>query len=433
MVFARAEHNVSRADISGAALKVLYTLRDAGFAAYLVGGGVRDLLLGRRPKDFDIATDATPEQIREQFRSCRLIGRRFRLAHVRIGRDIIEVATFRGSSAPDSALADGDRVTVNGRILRDNVYGTVEEDAWRRDFSVNCLYYNIADFSVVDFTGGMADLETGCLRLIGDPEQRLREDPVRMLRALRFAAKLDFELEPGVAAAIPKLAGLLADVSSARLYEEVLKLFLGGAAVRTYQLLRQYGLFGFLFPDTEVCLANVTEEDVAAIRVVEHALENTDARIAQGKPVIPAFLFAAMLWPPLERDARAARDYGLTDVQAIESAGADTLARQVAHVSMPRRYSAITREIWEMQPSLVAPHGPRALAMLERPRFRAGYDFLLLRAQAGEPLEKECDWWTRLQESEGDERHELLQVVGPKRRRRRRRRRGRREPTPEST
>ncbi len=204
-IVSRDEHSISRANISENALKVLYRLNKAGYEAYLVGGGVRDLLLGREPKDFDVATDASPEEVRKLFRNCRLIGRRFRLAHVHFGREIIEVATFRAAHEPES---DG-AVSENGMLLRDNVYGTLEEDAWRRDFTVNALYYNIRDFSVVDYTGGMADLQAGRLRIIGDPHERFREDPVRMLRAVRFAAKLGFRIDPESEAAIRELGYLM--------------------------------------------------------------------------------------------------------------------------------------------------------------------------------------------------------------------------------
>ena len=428
IVYARPEHSISRADISRAAVKVLYTLRDAGYGAYLVGGGVRDLLLGRRPKDFDVATDATPDQIRACFRSCRLIGRRFVLAHVRIGREIVEVATFRADGGDAGEAQQVDRVTVNGRVVRDNVYGSLEEDAWRRDFSVNSLYYNIADFSVVDYTGGMRDLEEGRLRLIGEPERRFREDPVRMLRAVRFAAKLGFVIDEAVGAAIPRHREWLLEVSTSRLFEEVVKLFLGGAALRSFALLRRFGLFALLFPGIDSCLEEEGEKGEAAM-FIGQALANTDTRIAQDKAVTPAFLFAALLWPVLRREASAMRDLGESDAQAMESAGALTIASQAEHVSIPRRFSIVAREIWEMQPRLLSRRGRRALGLTTRLRFRAAYDFLLLRAQAGEAVQEHCDWWTKLLESEGEEREALLNSPVPRAKRRRRRRR-RERPAP---
>ena len=380
---------------------------------------MRDLLLGLRPKDFDVATDARPEELRGLFRSCRLIGRRFRLAHVRVGREIVEVATFRGSPGADDEEGDKeDRVTVNGRIVRDNVYGTLEEDVWRRDFTVNGLYYSIDDFSVIDYVGGMEDLESRSLRLIGDPEVRVREDPVRMLRALRFAAKLDFSLSREVSNAVQEFADLLSEIPPARLYEETLKLFLGGAAVKTYDLLYQYDMFGFLFPDTDGCIRD--DSYAPSARLVRQALANTDTRIAQDKPVTPAFLFAALLWPPLKRDVDAYAHQGLTEIQAMETAGSDTVERQSGYVAFPRRFSLAAREIWTMQPRLMEYRGKRALGLLKRPRFRAAYDFLLLRAEAGEEVKKWADWWTRMQETDDPERGPLLD--GPKGRRRRRRR-----------
>lgn len=432
MIIPRPEHNVSRANISAAALKVLYTLRDAGFQAFLVGGGVRDLLLEQSPKDFDVATDAHPEQVKALFRNCRLIGRRFRLAHVRFGRDIVEVATFRGTAAEDDDGND-DRVTVNGRIVRDNVYGTLEEDAWRRDFSVNSLYYDIRDFSLLDYTGGMEDIKTRTLRLIGDPDVRLREDPVRMLRAIRFAAKLGFRLDPAISTAIPQYADLLAEIPPARLYDEVLKLFMAGSAVDTLELLQRYRLLEFLFPETAICFEDDDFGPGAAM--VRLALENTDKRVAEDKPVTPAFLFAALLWPPMQRDAEALLAQGMSEMQAYETAGSDIIARQAGHVALPKRFSVLTREIWNTQPQLVRQRGKRALGLLGHPRFRAAYDFMLLRAQAGEPVGDIAEWWTKVQQHQGEDREKLLEAPqqqqppqsaqpATRRKRRKRRRRG---------
>jgi poly(A) polymerase len=415
----RPEHSISRADISGGALKVLYTLKKAGFEAYLVGGGVRDLLLGREPKDFDVVTDAEPEEVKRLFRSARLIGRRFRLAHVRFGPEIIEVATFRGAIED---TGEEDHVSVNGRIMRDNVYGTtVEEDVWRRDFSVNSLYYDIRDFSVLDYTGGMADLEAGILRIIGDPVRRYREDPVRMLRAVRFTAKLGFRLGEETAAAIPECAPMLADIPAARLYEEVLKLFLGGAAVQSFELLNHFDLFKYLFAESAERFA---EEPLdPAGQLLLKALANTDMRIQEDKPVTPSFLFAALLWPAVHKDAIAHRDRDLTAVQAMDAAGMDVLARQVSHVSVPRRFSLAAREIWSLQPRLEQRRGKRAIQLPARPRFRAAYDFLLLRAEAGEDVAEMADWWTKFQEMDDSGRKAALAGTGGRRRRRRRGRR----------
>jgi poly(A) polymerase len=421
----RPDHAISRADISSGALKVLYTLKKAGFEAYLVGGGVRDLLLGREPKDFDVVTDAEPEQIKRLFRSARLIGRRFRLAHVRFGPEIIEVATFRGAVEDSGSDASEDnRVSVNGRIVRDNVYGTtVEDDVWRRDFSVNCLYYDIRDFSVLDITGGLADLEAGVLRIIGDPVHRYREDPVRMLRAVRFAAKLGFRLGEETGVAIPECAHLLEEIPPARLYEEVLKIFLGGAAVQSFELLHHYDLFKYLFAESAERME--AEPLSPGTKLVLQALANTDQRIQEDKPVTPAFLFAALLWPAVEADAAAHRDRGLTAVQAMDAAGMDVLERQISQVSVPRRFSLASREIWSLQSRLEQRRGKRAVQLLGRPRFRAAYDFLLLRAEAGEEVAEMADWWTKFQEMDDAGQKAALAGAGtgPRRRRRRRRRR----------
>ncbi len=397
----------------------------AGYRACLVGGGVRDLLLGREPKDFDVGTDARPEQVRALFRNCRLIGRRFRLAHVHFGREIIEVATFRGGG---EAGGEGDDRRIDG-----NVYGTLEEDVWRRDFTVNALYYDIEDFSVVDYLGGVEDLQAGLLRVIGEPAIRYREDPVRMLRAVRFAAKLGFRLEPDTEHPIPVLAGLLEDIPPARLFEEVLKLFLAGCALQTFEQLRHYGLFARLFPQTEDCLAR--EEGGFPSIFVSRALANTDERVAVGKPVTPVFLFAALLWEPVRRRAAQLEAEGATALEAMQDAGDEVVARQVRRVALPRRITLPMREIWQLQIRFAGPpRGKRALRLLQHPRFRAAYDLLALRAQAGEEVQSLVDWWTEFQERPRDEspaqprerasappREEAEGAPEPTRRRRRRR------------
>lgn len=410
---------------------MLYRLRSAGYQGYLVGGGVRDLLLGREPKDFDIATDAKPEEIRELFRNCRLIGRRFRLAHVRFRDEVIEVATFRAlhEQGDDADEESGEREMENGRILRDNVFGTIEEDAWRRDFTVNALFYNVDDFSVVDYVGGMTDLNDGVLRLIGDPEQRYREDPVRMLRAARFAAKLGFIIHPGTEAPIARLASLLLEIPPARLFEEVLKLFLGGCAVQTFEKLRHYGLFAHLFPQTERSLAH--EEKGFPITFVARALENTDSRIAEGKPVTPAFLFAALLWEPVRERAAQLRAEGADEQVAMQQAADEVLARQIERVSIPRRFSVPMREIWQLQWRLARPGGKRAWRLAGHPRFRAGYDFLLLRAESGEIEPAMAEWWTRFQEGDhADQQGMVDKLSTPRRKPRRRSRRRKSSDTP---
>ncbi len=423
-IITRSEHIVSRSNISKNALKVMYRLKEAGYEAYLVGGGVRDLLLGREPKDFDVATNARPEEIEQLFRNARLIGRRFRLAHVRFGQEIIEVATFRGQL--EKAEGDEEARTVEGMIVRDNVYGTVEEDAWRRDFSVNSLYYNIRDFSVVDFVGGIDDLRNGVLRLIGDPDQRYREDPVRMLRAVRFAAKLGFRIHPASEKPLFELGYLLEAVPPARLFEEVLKLFLGGDALKCFELLRHYHLFEHLFPATEDSLAE--EEEGFPPTLLVRALANTDQRIATGKPVTPAFLFAALLWDAVRvlRDRLIAE--GQPPIQAGANAAEVVLQQQAKRVSIPRRFSLPMREIWGMQDRFASRSPKRVHRLFAHPRFRAAYDFMLLRCEAGEEEQELCDWWTRFQEVEEAERKPMLDSLAPSGKKPRRRRRRSRAP-----
>jgi poly(A) polymerase len=425
-IIPRSEHCISRENISPNAVKVLYRLKNAGYQAFLVGGGVRDLLLGREPKDFDVVTNARPEQVRELFRNCHLIGRRFRLAHVRFGREIIEVSTFR--AAPDTTLENEPELSTDAaRILRDNVYGDVDEDVWRRDFTVNALLYSIEDFSIVDYVGGMADIDAGCLRLIGEPERRYREDPVRMLRAVRFAVKLGFNMHPDTEKPIPELAHLLSDIPPARLFEEFLKLFLSGYAVQGFERLRHYGLFGYLFPQTEACLAEL--EGGAPHVFVVRALENTDQRIDDDKPVTPGFLIASLLWDAVRSQTEAYIAEGVPEHEARQMASDDVVSKQVASLAMPRRFTLMAKDIWSLQPRLQKQafrEGKRALRLLGHPRFRAAYDFMVLRAQAGEPVKDVVDWWTELQAehpvAETDRKEQGGDAGGRPRRRRRPRR-----------
>jgi len=421
-VIPREQHNISRAAINESALKVLYRLKGADFQAYLVGGSVRDLLLGREPKDFDVATDATPEQVRKLFRNSRIIGRRFKIVHVRFGREIIEVATFRGHHDQ----GDGGKLSDEGMILSDNVYGSQEEDAWRRDFTVNALYYNIQDYSVVDYTGGMQDLKAGVLRLIGDPEERLREDPVRMLRAVRFAAKLGFRIDPQVEDGIYRLGHLLQEIPPARLFEEVLKLFLSGHAVASFESLRHYKLFEQLFPASEACLGR--EQQGFPITFVLRAMENTDIRINDGRPVTPAFLLAALLWEPMRQEAEREMAAGMPPYQAYQAAADQVLQDQAARVTVPRRFSVVMREIWVQQTRFDRRQGKRAFILLAHDRFRASYDFLQLRAESGEADMALVEWWTRFQEVDESEQRAMVSALEPdgaSNGRRRRRRRGR--------
>jgi poly(A) polymerase len=471
IVIPRAEHSISRADISPNAIKVLYRLKEAGYQGFLVGGAVRDLLLGLQPKDFDVATNALPEEVRRLFRNCRLIGRRFRLAHVFFGNEIIEVATFRAAAAPEredaedpdaEGAAEGNvegggeappdsnlEETIpefsppsdsehrafdpRGRILRDNIYGTIEEDVWRRDFAANGLYYNIEDFSIWDFVNGVNDVKERRLTMIGDPETRYREDPVRMLRAVRFAAKLDFSIEATTEAPIKRLAYLLDGVPPARLFDEVLKLFLSGFAQKAYRLLQQYGLFEHLFPQSAAAFA--LPPYAYATEMLELGLANTDARIAADKPVTPTFLFAVLLWSAVLRELNERQAGPTPDIALLMAACDSVLKTQQSRISIPRRFAIPMRELLMLQPRFNRRSGVKSLSLLQHPRFRAAFDFLLLRAQAGVADPELATWWTEIQVLPQEERVKLVQARPPEPaadggampapgRRRRRRRRG---------
>ena len=468
-IISRSEHSVSRSKISPNALRVLYRLRDAGFMGFLVGGCVRDLLLGIEPKDFDVATDAQPEQVKRLFRNCRLVGRRFRLAHVFFGREIIEVATFRATSAPsqgdeplppadpedgeaaemDEALEDestGPRggivgesegndstermLDAAGRILRDNLYGTIDEDVWRRDFTANALYYNIADFSIWDYVNGAQDIAARTLRLIGDPETRFREDPVRMLRAARFEAKLGFKIDPATAAPMGPLRELLASVPPARLFDETLKLFLNGHGARSFEVLRRRGLLAALLPSVDAYFR--THPGSLVEKLLLQGLENTDARVLADKPVTPTFLFALLLYGPIAGIIEATPPQRWHEMSTILEACDRATREAQTRIAIPKRFSLGVREMFALQPRLEHPRGRRALRVLEHPRFRAAYDLLLLRAQFGLAAREMAAWWTRLQEVNAEERGRMADALagetraapgpsGPRRRRRRRR------------
>jgi len=445
---------------------VLYRLRDGGFQAFLVGGCVRDLMLGITPKDFDVATDALPEQVKKLFRNCRLVGRRFRLAHVFFGHETIEVATFRAATAPsqgEEPIPDADpeegegpevdesieaelastgarielqdeterEVDETGRILRDNVYGSIDADVWRRDFTANALYYNIADFSVWDYVGGADDIGSRTLRLIGDPETRYREDPVRMLRAARFEAKLGFDLEPATSEALGRLCELLSSVPSARLFDETLKLFLTGHGARSLEVLRRRGLLAVLLPSVDTYLlahpAGLVE------RLLVQGLVNTDRRVAEGKPVTPTFLFALLLYGPIARNIESTPPERWHELGTILDACDRAVREAQAEIAIPRRFSLGLREMFSLQPRLEHPRGRRSLRLLEHPRFRAGFDLLLLRAEHGLAPRAMAEWWTRVQQAPPAEREQMADSLtgggaprreggmrrGPRRRRRR--------------
>jgi poly(A) polymerase len=405
--YSAKEAGINPQGISPNALRVVEGLQQAGYQAYLVGGCVRDLLLDKKPKDFDVTTDATPEQIKATFRNGRIIGRRFKIVHVRFGYEVIEVATFRANASDrdkvgSHEMTEGDQ----GQLLRDNVYGSIDEDVVRRDFTVNALYYDPVGDEILDFVDGITDLRNRKLISIGQPKQRFREDPVRMLRVIRFASKLDFEMESEAQEMIEEEGKLLSHVSSARLFEEVLKLFHGGAAFDTYMMLRKYGLFKYLFPFTDQGVS----DDV--IGMPERALQNTDKRIKASKPVIPAFLFACMMWDPVQADARILMTDGTPEAQAWRIAMNDCLRDQNQYVAVPRRLAEIVLDIWNIQFRLVKRNPRMVKTILNNRRFRAAYDFLLLRSALHEVDEEIGEWWTLIQEVDDVERDEMIVELG---------------------
>ncbi|WP_261858339.1 polynucleotide adenylyltransferase PcnB [Photobacterium sanguinicancri] len=440
-IIPRQEHGISRRDISENALKVLYRLNKAGFDAYLVGGGVRDILLGKQPKDFDIATNATPEEIKDLFRNCRLIGRRFRLAHILFGRDVIEVATFRGhhEDAKPAPQAGNNKKqqpvsaqNQEGMLLRDNVYGSIDEDAERRDFTVNALYYNIDDYSISDYTNGVQDLEDRIIRLIGDPETRYREDPVRMLRAARFAAKLDMTIEERTAAPIKELSTLLRDIPAARLFEESLKLLQSGQGFATYELLREYNLFQQLFPIQSEHFTEDKNSDTE--KMIAYILKATDKRIAKDMRVNPAFMYAAMLWYPMTtRAEEISITSGLSYYDAFMVAANDILDEQVKTIAIPRRHTTTVRDIWQQQLRFTRRTGKRAFKAMEHPKFRAAYDFLEMRSNfEGDDVSELAQWWNDFQHGDNTNRNKMVQQIndgsGSRRPRRRKPQQRRRKP-----
>lgn len=400
-VISRENHTISRVNISDAALKVLYRLHNAGYAAYLVGGSVRDLLLGHIPKDFDVVTNAHPEQIQDLFRNSYIIGRRFRLVHVRFGGEIIEVATFRGQETNHQ-----DRVqTQTGLLLRDNVYGTIEDDIWRRDFTVNALYYNIADFSVLDYAQGMEDLEKRQLRVIGNPIARYREDPARMLRAIRLAAKLNFTIEPKSAEPIKKSKDLLVHIPPARLFDKMTKVFHSGKSTETFQLMQEYDVFSMLFPEVAKSL-----NEPKFYHFILEAFKNTDERLSQGKTINSAFLFAVLLWCPLQIQ----KDFYINAEnmhihQALNVAISHVVQKQLKLIAVPRKISTMMKEIWQLQFHLEQIRPKRVTKIFHHPRFRAAYDFLILRNQTQESkLDEQVEWWTHYQAGDAELREKMI-------------------------
>ncbi len=401
VIIPRSAHIISRQNINPHALKVLYRLRDAGFDAYLVGGGVRDLLLNLHPKDFDVATNAHPEQIRKCFSNSRLIGRRFRIVHVFFGREIVEVTTFRKSVAHEH---DEHLQSEHGVILRDNVFGNIEEDALRRDFTVNALYYNIKDFSVVDFVHGVKDLEHRKLCLIGAPEVRFREDPVRMLRAIRLAAKLSFTLDKAIIDVLPRMISLLEHISKTRLFDEVVKIFMCGHAQRAFELLLKYQCLDKLMPSIPRLWKDTTQAEAFAYA----ALENTDKRLAVGKSLNPAFMLAVLYWHILLGYQTSLENKHHSKALTFDLAMGHAIQIALKDLNIPRRFTTNMREIWTLQRRFGGAPTKRLYAVLELPRFRAGYDFLLLRAELDPTLKPLAEWWTAFYETAPEKREALL-------------------------
>ena len=423
-IITRDRHTISRKDISPNALKVLYRLLKGGYQAYIVGGGVRDLLLGKKPKDFDVATNAEPAEIKILFNNARVIGRRFRIVHIKFGREIIEVTTFRADHHPISKIKgnlaykeDRERDSVHseeGLILRDNVYGNIDEDAKRRDFTVNALYYTTDGFRLLDFNDGLQDLKSKQIRIIGEPRERYKEDPVRMLRAIRFSAKLGFSIEENTKKPIDELAYLLDSISSARLFDETIKLMTGGHAVKTFAMLQEFQLGAFLFSPT---LEALSEADNSSTKLVELALEKTDQRLNENKSVTPSFLFAALLWPVFKMHLAESKNLGLAPQLAFEKSAQFAINEQLGYTAIPRRFTLATKEIWKLQSKLASRSKKSIEAVFSNSRFRAAYDFLLLREESGEELKGLGQWWTNFQESNEPERKKLILSRSKKKRR----------------
>ena len=404
--------SIEESAISINASKVISRLQDHGFQAYLVGGCIRDLLLRKTPKDFDIATDAHPEEVRELFRNSRIIGKRFRIVHVRFGREIIEVTTFRGPHADEYDENHSD----SGMTLNDNVYGTFEEDVFRRDFTMNAIYYEPQGKEIIDLADGTADIESQIIRTIGDPAGRLREDPVRMLRAIRFQAKLEFGLESDLQSSIRSLGYLIQDVPPARLFEEVLKLFLSGYGTAAFDAMMENDIYGWLFPDSKRSMENNATE-----KLVRLALTSTDQRIAKKMPVTPAFIYAAILWYPFVDEKQRLEQEGEITYAAAHEAANNVISKQQLFTSIPKRFSGPMRDIWFLQSRLPSRFGQKPDRTMEHKRFRAAYDFLLLREQAGEKTEQLGEWWTEYQEATEERKLAMKQSTSNGRQRKRKR------------
>ena len=416
-IYTKDEHGIRKDELSNAAISVCEGLHRAGYKAFVVGGAVRDLLLNRHPKDYDVATDATPEQVKSVFRRARIIGRRFKLVHVMFRDETVEVSTFRANHpAADADEQDG-RADEHGRLLRDNVYGNQEEDAIRRDFTMNALFYDPEREEVWDVVDGFADIKKKRVVMIGDPSARYREDPVRMLRAARLAAKLGFTIDAATEAPIAALAPLLDNVPTARLFDEMQKLLFSGHALNGIEKMRALGLHTGLLPVLDTLF-----NDPAAKAFVVLALQRTDERIAQDKGVSPPFLFAALFWWPMVQRWRALEAKGVRPLQAMHEAMDDVLDVQRKTLAVPRRLDPLIKELWLAQPRFPHRSQRQAFRTLTHPRFRASYDFYALRAEAGDADKEIAAWWERFQFADEATRESmLLPDEEPKNKKRRRR------------
>ena len=422
------QHGIHCNRISACALKITRELQKSGFSAFVVGGAIRDLLLGLSPKDFDVATNATPEQVRSLFRRSRIIGRRFRLVHVICGAETVEVSTFRGPS-PDSEDTNTHTVTdAHGRLLRDNVFGSQEEDAVRRDFTMNALFYDPSSETIHDYLNGFDDINSKTLRIIGNPETRYREDPVRMLRAVRLASKLDMQIDQQTARPIGDLAPLLKNVPAARLFDEMLKMLLSGHSLACVIDLRTRGLHHGLLPMLDVILEQPLGE-----RFITLALKNTDERIQQEKHVSPAFLFAALLWHEVLANWNIAKAHGEKPAVALFNAMENVLTKQQSNLAIPRRFTATIQEIWVMQPRFESLAGKKPFRLINHPRFRAAYDFMLLRSESGEINADIAIWWKDFTDANQDEREKMIPKPSSSTRKRKNRRRQTRRKSNAST
>lgn len=417
-IIGAAKHGIRREDISSGSRRTVETLQQHGYKAYVVGGAVRDLLAGIHPKDYDVATNATPEQVRHCFRRSRIIGRRFQIVHVLMGAETIEVTTFRGHHGEQTQHTGSKAHTdAHGRLLRDNVFGSEKDDAARRDFTVNALYFDPTSETIIDYHHGVADLKQKTLRIIGDPKTRYREDPVRMLRAVRLAAKLGLTIDPEARRPIREMAELIENIPPSRLFDEMLKLLTSGYAVKCIQQLRTEGLHHGLLPLLDVILEQPLGE-----RFVMLALENTDRRVREGKPTSPSFLFATLLWHEVLSKWETIKTSGERPMPALFLAMDEVLDVQAEKLAITRRIAGDIKDIWALQPRFEQRSGKRPYGVLEQPRFKAGYDFLLLRAESGEVDDELGNWWTEFMNSDGDARAAMLLPPKPDEAKKRRRR-----------